>query len=179
MHTFSARRAAFVIVFLVCAFVALIGRVAYLQTYGRQQTIRQAERQQHQFMRQQARRGSIFDRNGLLFACTIQTQTLYVDPKFMKEVYTQEGHSAYEMDDAVLKLAKIVDKNPVEMDQLLEDKSTNRFVKIAESLDETTCNEIQKLHLPGVGLQPTGMRYYPMGAIAAHILRGTMKDTHG
>src|SRR5947209_245677 len=179
MQGFSARRAAFVFVSICVTFVALIVRVAYLQTYGRQQTIGRADRQQHQLMRQEARRGSIFDRNGLLFACTIQTQTLFVDPKFMYEVYQQDGHSPIEMDDAVTRLARTVDKDPLQVAQLLADRSTHRFVKIAENLDETTCNEIQKLKLPGVGLQPTSVRYYPMGSIAAHILGGTLKDGHG
>jgi cell division protein FtsI/penicillin-binding protein 2 len=179
MHTFSARRASIVFVALGVIFVALIGRVAFLQTYGREHTLRQAERQQHQTLLLQARRGSIFDRNGFLLAGTIQTQTLFVDPKFMYEVYQQDGHSLVEMDEAIMKLSSLIDKQPLQVAQLLADRSTNRFVKVAENLDDTTCEEIQKLKLPGVGLQPTSDRYYPMGSLAAHLLGGTMKDGHG
>ena len=179
MDAFQPRRAASVFFSLGGILVLLIGRVAYLETYGREQTLGRAERQQHQSIELQARRGSIFDRNGFLLAGTIQTQTLYVDPKFMYEVFQQDGHSLVELDDAVLRLAKLVDKNPVQVSQLLADRSTNRFVKIAENLDDTTCQEIIKLKLPGVGLQPTSVRYYPMGSLAAHLLGGTMKDGHG
>ena len=52
-------------------------------------------------------------------------------------------------------------------------------MKVAENLDDTTCNEIPSLNLPGVGMQPTNARYYPMGSIAAHILGGVGKDGHG
>ena len=179
MHTFCPRRAAAVFVILGAILVTLIGRVAYLQTYGREQTLRQAERQQHQTLTLQARRGSIFDRNGFLLAGTIQTQTLFVDPKFMYEVYQQDGHSLIEMDDAIMKLAKIIDKDPLGIAHLLADRSANRFVKVAENLDDSTCQDIAKLKLPGVGLQPTSERYYPMGSLAAHLLGGTMKDGHG
>ncbi|HEY2584380.1 MAG TPA: penicillin-binding protein 2 [Tepidisphaeraceae bacterium] len=179
MNTFSPRRAASIFAVLGFLFVMLICRVAYLETYGREQTIRQADRQQHQTLILQARRGSIFDRNGFLLAGTIQTQTLFVDPKFMFEVYQQDGHSLVEMDEAVMALSKILDRDPLQVSQLLSDRSTNRFVKVAENLDEATCTEIQKLKLPGVGLQPTSARFYPMGALAAHLLGGTMKDGHG
>ena len=179
MDTFSPRRAGAVFLLVGALFIALTGRVAYLETYGREQTLHQAERQQHQTLLLQARRGSIFDRNGLLLAGTIQTQTLFVDPKFMYEVYQQDGHSLVEMDEAIMRLSKIIDKPPLDLAHLLADRSTNRFVKVAENLDESTCQDIAKLKLPGVGLQPTSMRYYPMGSLAAHILGGTMKDGHG
>ena len=179
MDSFSARRAGVVFVSLGAILIALIGRVAYLQTYGRQQTLRQAERQQHQTEDLQARRGSIFDRNGFLLAGTIQSQTLFVDPKFMYDVFQQDGHSLVEMDAAIMHLAQLLDKKPLGLAQLLADRSKNRFVKVAEDLDATTGEEIRKLKLPGVGLLPTSARYYPMGSLAAHLLGGTMKDGHG
>lgn len=179
MDAFSLRRAAAVFMLLGGVLVTLIGRVAYLETYGREQTLRRAERQQHQTLLLQARRGGIFDRNGFLLAGTIQTQTLFVDPKFMYEVYQQDGHSLEEMDDAIIRLAKVLEKDPATVERMLADRSTNRFVKIAENLDDETCQEIAKMKLPGVGLQPTSARYYPMGSLGAHLLGGTMKDGRG
>jgi cell division protein FtsI/penicillin-binding protein 2 len=179
METFSPRRAALVYLLLGASFLALVGRVGYLQTFGRELTLSKADRQQHQTLTLQARRGSIFDRNGFLLAGTVQTQTLFVDPKFMYEVYQQDGHSLIEMDDATIRLSKLIDKDPLQVAQLLADRSSYRFVKIAENLDDATCIEIQKLKLPGVGLQPTNERYYPMGSLAAHLMGGTMKNGIG
>ena len=48
MPTFSPIRATAVMVVICLLFAGLVGRVAYLQTFGREQTIRRAERQQHQ-----------------------------------------------------------------------------------------------------------------------------------
>ncbi|HTL29577.1 MAG TPA: penicillin-binding protein 2, partial [Tepidisphaeraceae bacterium] len=160
-------------------FVGLIGRVAYLQTYGRQQTIERADRQQHQSEILRARRGSIFDANGMLMAGTVQTQSLYVDPKFMQDCYQEDGKSLVMMDQDIDKLAKLIDKDPIELSQLIGDKSTSRFVKIAEHLDDRTVAEIDKLDMPGLGTMPTDERYYPMGSIAAHVLGGVQKDNIG
>ena len=40
-------------------------------------------------------------------------------------------------------------------------------------------HEIEKLNLPGVGLTPTNVRYYPMGSIAAHLLGGMGSEGMG
>lgn len=179
MRTFSIARAATVICLLCIAFVALGARVAYLQTYSRQQTIYRAERQQHQNQILRSRRGSIFDANSILMAGTVQTQTLYVDPKFMQQVYEGEGRSLVQMDEDIERLANIIDRDSFEISQILSDRATSRFVKIAEKLDEPTCDAIVELNLPGVGLTPESDRTYPMGSIAAHVLGGSGKDGTG
>src|SRR5215218_6909732 len=105
MPRFSTVRAGVVLSAIALLFLLLVGRVMYLQTYGRQQTIRRAERQQHQRELLRARRGSIYDRNGIEMAGTVQTMACFVDPKFMAEVYEQDRHSLVEMDVAIGKLA--------------------------------------------------------------------------
>jgi cell division protein FtsI (penicillin-binding protein 3) len=157
----SVPRARAVLVCLLAAFTALAGRVAYLQTYGRQQTIKRAERQQHQTQVVPHRRGCIFDRNGMELAGTIQTPTLFVDPKFMQDQFQEEGRSLVEMDRFVARLAKIIDKDAFELSQLLGERATSRYVRVVDHLDETTCAEIRKLDLPGVGLEPASVRNYP------------------
>ena len=164
----------------ICAlFSALVARVAYLQTYGRQMTIRRAERQQHQAIALQARRGGIFDANGILMAGTVQTRTLYVDPKFMTDSYSIPPRSLVQMDDAISQLAKILDKEPYTLSQLLSDQAAKRYVKVADSLDDETTDRILALHIPGLGVTPADARYYPMGSLAAHILGGVSKDNRG
>ena len=44
---------------------------------------------------------------------------------------------------------------------------------------EGAVTAIEKLDLPGVGFVPTNVRYYPMGAIASHLLGGMQKDGIG
>jgi cell division protein FtsI/penicillin-binding protein 2 len=179
MATFSPKRAASVLIILLIAFAALVGRVAWLQTIGRQQSIRRADRQQHQTEVLPARRGCVYDCHGILMAGTVQTETLYVDPKFMQDSFQEDGRSLVEMDDAVDNLARLVHKKSTEISQLLSDRSESRFVKVAENLDESTAEEIQKLNLPGVGIIATEQRYYPMKSLASHLLGGVGKDGKG
>lgn len=91
MTVFSISRAACVLSLVAAGFGALAGRVAYLQTYGREQTVRQADRQQHRQQVLPSRRGSVFDRNGLLLAGTSQSKVLFADPKFMGEEFAGEA----------------------------------------------------------------------------------------
>jgi cell division protein FtsI (penicillin-binding protein 3) len=161
------------------ALVLLTGRVAYLQTYGREQTVQKADRQQHQSEIIHSRRGCIFDSTGMLMAGTIQQKALFVDPKFMQEQFQVEGRSLVEMDEAIERLSRIIDKDAFELSRLLGDRYTSRYIKIAENLDDGTCDAITKLDLPGVGLIPMNVRYYPMGSIAAHVLGGTGKEGKG
>jgi cell division protein FtsI (penicillin-binding protein 3) len=179
MTTFSPTRAAVVLSVIVTLFCALIGRVAWLETYGRQQTIRRADRQQHQNQVLPARRGSIYDRNWILMAGTTQTRTLYVDPKFMQDSFQEDGKSLGDMDKAVDQLAKILKQNPNDLSELLGDRAESRYVKIAQNLDDATVDKITALNLPGIGVTPTDGRAYPMNAVASHILGGVGKDGRG
>lgn len=207
MVTFSPRRAVVVMLGLCIVLCGMMGRVAYLQTYGRERTINSADRQQHITEKLVSRRGSIYDANGCLMAGTIQTLTVFVDPKFMLECYQQidldnageegrldpekpkaakdkdgkekERKGLIQMDEDIRKLARLVDKKPFVLSQMLSEKFDSRFVKLAENLDEKAAEEILKLNIPGVGVVPTNQRYYPMGSIASHLLGGVGKDDSG
>lgn len=179
MLTFSPIRALVVMLAVMVGFVGLLGRVAYLQTYGAQQLVRRGDRQQHMIERLAARRGTVFDSVGNLLAGTIQSKTVYADPKFMFQSYQEEGRSLVRMDDDVAKLARILDKDAFEIGKLLSDRQEARFVKIAEHLDENACKAIAALDMPGIGLMPASERYYPMGSIAAHILGTVGGDGSG
>src|SRR3954471_4784545 len=142
MDRFSPARAALTLVLITSAMVGLTGRVAYLQTYGREQTIRKAERQQHQNEVLFARRGSIFDTTGLLMAGTVQTQCLFIDPKFMQDQFQADGRSLVDMDKAIEKLAHLLDKDRCERAESLPARYRSRYIRVADHLDERTVNEI-------------------------------------
>lgn len=177
MRRFYYSRAASALLLIAAGMVALLGRVAYLQTFGREKTIQKAERQHYQYEILYARRGSIFDASGLLMAGTVQTTSLFIDPKFMQEEFQAQGKSLIDMDRALEQLARIIEKDPHELARLLGDRADSRYVRIADDLDRQSCQQIEKLKLPGVGFVPRNVRYYPMGSIAAHVLGGV--DPYG
>jgi cell division protein FtsI (penicillin-binding protein 3) len=112
-------------------------------------------------------------------AGTVQTPSLFVDPKFLQEQFDRDGRSVVEMDAMVAKLARLLDKEPFLLSQKIGEQASSRYVRIAENLDEQTVAEVRKLGLPGVGVEPSNVRYYPMGSIAAHLLGGTGADGKG
>ena len=179
MTTFSPTRAAAVLITLGIAFAALVGRVAYLQTAGRSAAVRRADRQQHQTEVLPARRGCIYDRNGVLLAGTAEAGTVWADPAFLLEHFQSPGHSLVEMDDAIDRLARAIHASPAELSKRVSDKAETRYVKLAESVDGPAADAVAALHLPGVGVAPTPARYYPMGTGAAHLLGGVGKQDHG
>jgi cell division protein FtsI/penicillin-binding protein 2 len=179
MGQFSTIRCGFIVYAILAGFVALSGRVAYLQTYGREATISRADRQQHQYLILPARRGDIYDCNGILMAGSVQTRSLFIDPKFMQDSFQEDGHSLVDMDEALAKLGRIIDRDPYELAQLLGDRSTSRFVKVADNLDDEAIAQIQALDLKGVGVVASSTRCYPMGSIAAHLLGGCGADGAG
>src|SRR5688500_1036233 len=108
MNAFSVARARVVVVCLLVAFAGLAGRVVYLQACGRQPTIRRAGHQQHLKIIRQDRRGSIYDRNGMVMAGTVQTPSRFVDPTFMQDQFQEDGKSLVEMDRMIAKLAVLI-----------------------------------------------------------------------
>src|SRR5260221_10785979 len=160
--TFSLGRAVAVLLVLVALLIGMTGRVAYLQTWGREKTLRSAERQQHQTETLYARRGGIFHSTGTLMAGTVQNQDLFVDPKFLADYYTADDKDFNGYLNAISKLAKLIYKTDAEVSALLSDRSESRYLKVKEELDETTVAAIEALKLPRLGFTPSNQRYYPM-----------------
>ncbi|MGA2583398.1 MAG: penicillin-binding protein 2 [Tepidisphaeraceae bacterium] len=179
MPNFSASRCAVMICIVLALLSMLVGRVAYLQTYGREISIDRADRQEHETLILPPRRGNISDRNGLIMAGTIQVRSLFVDPKFMQDYFQENGRSLLDMDQALQNLGSIIGKDPYELAQLLGDRSTSRFVKVADDLDDNAVAQIDALHLKGVGIVASSARVYPMGSLAAHVLGGCGGDGSG
>ena len=179
MSRFSLPRAAFVFVVLGGVFALLVGRVGYLQTVGREQTLRRAERQQHQRDTIRARRGSIYDRNGVEMAGTVQTMAVFVDPKFMLQVAHEDPKGLITLDANVARLSSLIGKDAFELSQLISERFAERFVKVAENVDEATCERVRRLNISGVGVTPSDVRFYPMGGVAAHVLGGAGHDGRG
>jgi cell division protein FtsI (penicillin-binding protein 3) len=183
MPTFSLHRAAAILGVLGMLLLGMTARVAYLQTWGRERTLRSAERQQHQQETLYARRGTIFDSTGTVMAGTVQNQDLFVDAKFLADYYSADDKDYNEYLHTIATLAGLIDMPQAQLATLLSDHSEARYLKVKENIDEGIAagmqTRIAKLKLKGVGFTPCSQRYYPMGSLAAHILGGTRTNGHG
>ncbi|HEV8604416.1 MAG TPA: penicillin-binding protein 2 [Tepidisphaeraceae bacterium] len=179
MSPFSDGRARVVLVGIAALLVGMIGRVAYLQTYGRQKTIRLVERQQYTATTSIARRGTILSRNGYPMAATVQTTSLYVDPQFLLQQYQRERRNLNQMDSDLRKMCKLVECNVDQLIELIGAGPGSRYLKVAENVDQRTREAVESLHIPGVGFEPMLVRYYPMGSTASHVLGTVGADGKG
>ena len=179
MPSFSPFRAGLVMLVVCCALVGMTGRVAYLQTFARQKTIRSAEGQQHVTQPIPARPGTVFDRNGHMLAGSLQTSTLYIDPKFMLQQYQREKRNLNQMDEDLRKLCRLVELDYDDLLDLLARHAEDRYEKLAEDVSAQVAAEVEKLDIPGVGFEASVRRFYPMGSVAAHVLGAVGKEGSG
>lgn len=178
-ESFHARRAALVLSLLGVALVGLVVRVAWLQTAHATDTAPRAERQQHSTQTLHARRGSIFDRNGLMLAGTVQLSTLFVDPKFMYEQFEARGKSAFDVDLALEKIAELTQADADELVLAAGRDPDARYVPLVRGLSDEAVARLRALEIPGIGFSPEPRRVYPMGETAAHVIGTVGRDENG
>lgn len=179
MHQFSLWRAAIVMGLVALLLAGMTVRVAYLQAFAPPKAVIWAERQQYETRPLQARRGNIYDRNGVLMAGTVQTMAVYIDPHFMYEQYQKAPRNLNQMDQDLAKLAKLLDVKADELIAAMGERYDCRYAKIIKNQGERTAQEVLKLQIPGVGLDPMFVRCYPMGSVASHILGSCGGDGDG
>ena len=175
----SPGRLGFVLGLIAFALLGLVGRVAYLQTVHAQQTAARAERQQSATETLAARRGSIFDRNGLMLAGSMQLTTVYADPKFMHEQYQVKGRTLADMDAALEQVARLVNTDAGEVALAVGRDANKRYVPIARGVPDEIVAELKALDVPGLGFEAEPSRVYPMGQTAAHLLGAVGREDKG
>src|SRR5215212_2461025 len=169
MSSFSDARARVVLVGIAFLLVGMIGRVAYLQSYGRQKTIAWAERQQHTAIQSIARRGTILSRNGYPLAATVQTTSLYVDPRFLLQQYQREKRNLNQMDGDLRKMCKMVDCNVDQLIELIGARPGSRYLRVAEGVEQGAEGGGESRESAGVGFEPMLVRDYAVGWAASRV----------
>lgn len=114
-----------------------------------------------------AGRADIVDRNGVVLATTLPTQSLYADP-----------HQIRNVRETAAALARVLpDLSPTELSaQLSLDRS---FVWVKRNLTPRQQYEVNRLGLPGLNFQRELDRVYPLGALAAQVVGFTDVDGNG
>ena len=112
-------------------------------------------------------RGDITDRNGVLLATTLDTPSLFADPK-----------QVIDAKDAAHRLHQVLpDLDEGELvARLSSDKS---FVWLKRHLTPREEADVNRLGLPGLQFQSEGRRVYPEGDLAAHVVGYTDTDNNG
>lgn len=160
------RRIAWLLVGALAAGAALVGRLFYLQVVRHGFYTRLALEQRLRPLPLDARRGTIFDRNGNKLAISVSAEAVYAVPSEVKDPAA-----------TARALAPILGMTPDEIQLRLE--VNQAAVWIARRLDSEQAQKVRALRLPGIGLVERPQRVYPNGTLAAHVLGITGIDNQG
>lgn len=144
----------------------LIGRLAYLQIARNQFFQDKAVEQRIQRIPVEGRRGTIYDRNGIPLAVSVNATSVYAIPAQVED----KEHTARV-------LAELLDLDYDAVLARLNRRSASEWIKKKVSLEETQA--IVKANLPGVGVVDSSERIYPYGSVAPQVLGFVGIDNQG
>jgi cell division protein FtsI (penicillin-binding protein 3) len=161
-------RGALLLVGFALGAAALEGRILYLQLVDRDFLAEQADDRHIRTVQIPTHRGSLTDRYGEPLAVSTPVDSLYANPKELKQGLDRLGElaAALEQDDEWL--ARKITSN-----------SEREFVWLERRVPPTKAQRVLSLGLPGVGTVREYRRYYPAGEVAAHVVGFTDVDDRG
>jgi len=158
---------------LMLALLALIGRALYLQVMSRDFLQYQGERRYKRTLPLPAMRGKILDRSGVVLASSVPARAIWAIPG-----------DAQVLSDAELKqLAKLLEMTVGQLRTRLSPTKQNGqdkdFVYLKRQVSLARAQAIAQLKLPGIHQQIDARRLYPEGEVAAAVLGLTNTEDSG
>ncbi|AIF52068.1 putative PASTA sensor protein [Pelosinus sp. UFO1] len=165
-HVTIRKRVTCLFLLIAVIMVALGCRLMYLQFYKSNWLTESAIDQRVRDIPVEAKRGTIYDRNGKELGVSVSTESIYAIPAEIVDV-----------EETAAKLAAILALDR----QKLTDKLKKRqaFTWVKRKVDNDIAKAVNLLNLPGIGLTQENQRYYPNDSLAAHILGFTGIDSQG
>lgn len=147
-------------------FVAICGRLVYLQIFSYGRFVKQAGHQQQRAIPLAAKRGIIYDRAGRELAMSVMVDSAFAVPSEVKDLPT-----------AVSLITRITgdDYNDV----LADCRAHKTFCWVARKADDQTIQRISSLKLQGIHFQKEPKRFYPARDLAAQVLGSVGMDDTG
>ena len=122
-----------------------------------------------------ADRGTIYDRNMNILACSRSVENVYLDPHELKQ-------SKADIPAISAVLGKILGLDPDWIAQQATDTKM-RYKQIAARIDEDVASQIRKYmneqNISGIHLEPNSQRYYPYGSLASQVIGFTNASNTG
>ncbi|MEM7806667.1 MAG: penicillin-binding transpeptidase domain-containing protein, partial [Planctomycetota bacterium] len=179
----SSGRIGLVLGLIALGMLGLVGRVVYLQTQFAAEMGDRVERQHRSVSGLAARRGSIFDRNGLMLAGTTLERDVFADPKFLHDEFAKTGRPLIELDVSLERVADRIAADPDKVALAVTGEPDKRYVPLAREMDadvaEAAVEYARSLDLRGIASQPSPRRSYPMARLASHVLGTVGRDGQG
>ena len=160
-------RSKFVVAAIATAFVALIGRAAYIQVVSNEFYQKQGEVRFARTLELPANRGRILDRNGLILASSVPAPSIWAIPEDVNLNAKQ-----------IAQLAKLLEMPVSELSQKLGDDDKT-FVWLKRQVDDSVAKQISAMELKGIYQRKEYKRQYPEAEAAAHVVGFTNVEDNG
>ncbi len=122
-----------------------------------------------------ADRGTIYDANMNILACSVSVENVYLDPHELKQAQEDIGEISR-------MLGEILTLEPAWIEEQASDTKL-RYKQIAANVDLETAERIRiyinENDISGIHLEPSSRRYYPMGTLAAQVIGFTNASNVG
>ncbi len=148
------------------AWACLWGRTFYIQLIKGPELANSANRQHSYTEIVEARRGTIYDRNGQLLAQSIEARSIYANPRAMTKP-----------DEVAIQLAELINGDVDKFKELFQ--RDRAFIWISRKVDDATAKKVQEAKLEGIGLSREYDRIYPQKHLAGQLLGFVGIDNNG
>lgn len=138
-------------------FVAVVGRVYYLQTVEADALEERTSHQWNQEVTRQARRGDIRDRHGVELAISVEVPSIFVRPRSITDARREAA-----------RVAQVLDMDEQRLIEIFE--SDRNFVWLQRQAHPDTARALEELEIAGIGTEVEYKRYYPMRELAGQLL---------
>ncbi|HBQ65128.1 MAG TPA: peptidoglycan glycosyltransferase [Clostridiales bacterium] len=175
----TRKRTLFMLAVYVCLALLVTGRVAALQ-FVRGEDLKQQAYEQHNRGRYiSARRGTIYDRNGVALAVSASVETISINPVQLKENYSAQKIS--EISTALCELAGLAETARIKALAAFEKNSSYELIapKVDKEIGGKIRAWIEENELSGINVDEDSKRFYPKNNLAAHVIGFTSVDNAG
>jgi len=147
----------------------LSGRAVFLQIIDKQFLQQQGDRRHVGVVSVSAYRGKILDRHHEPLAISTPVASVWVNPQYFKK----------NEEDKFRKLAKILKVPEKKVNSLLKQGISTRFSYLKRRINPALAEKVRALDVSGVYFEREFKRYYPAGAVSAHVVGFTNVDDVG
>ena len=162
----NVRSTIVLLLLVLAAFMSLLARCFYLQHLKSDHYRSMSLKQQQKLVTLKPQRGVIVDRRGRKLAASDKMQTIFAEPRIIKDTKNTST-----------KLAPMMNMGAHEICRLVNESKNPGFVRIKAGASAIECRRVRKIY--GIGVQSEWRRHYPGGPLAAHIVGFTSLDNRG
>jgi cell division protein FtsI (penicillin-binding protein 3) len=160
-------RSRFVLLVLLAAFAALVGRSLYLQAVNTDFLQMKGESRYSRVIEAPATRGRILDRNGEALAISTPVKSVWAIPEDVSASPAQ-----------LARLAALLSVDARELQTKLADVERD-FVYLKRQIPPETADQVAALGIPGIYQNREYRRYYPGGEVMTHVIGFTGVEDSG